>query len=306
MPLACCPSSCKSYIPALLVILGLFVWASPCLAEDMSKIDLWTQGTVLRGANIWQSKSYGVIEQVEGRHVGPAFTQADFDLLADLGANLVHISHTGLFDENGTPDLAAAENLDGLLDKIEAADMFAVIAFRTGPGRNEFTFVRDEAGDWFDESQLDERVISDPTLQAMWADMWRFTAERYQDNPIVVGYNLIVEPNANEILANGNEAYYSPETFYPEIRGTDADWNLWHRPLVAAIREVDPYTPILVGTESYAAAGWIAYLEAVRDERLVVDIHPYEPYEYVFQCMLGEMHWPGMTDLDWDGEDEMA
>jgi len=74
--------------------------------------------------------------------VGLPYIQEDFDRLAALGANYVNISHPGLFTETPpyTLDQDIQDNLDNLLNMIAEDDMFAVIAFRTGPGRSEFTF----------------------------------------------------------------------------------------------------------------------------------------------------------------------
>ena len=74
--------------------------------------------------------------------------------------------------------------------------MFAVITFRTGPGRSDFTFYRDGAGDWFDEELLIESVWQEQAAQDAWVEMWRYAAERYREHPIVAGYDLMCEPNA--------------------------------------------------------------------------------------------------------------
>jgi hypothetical protein len=168
---------------------------------------LWdmSSGPHLRGANIWQARVYPDLDGLEFKGpgpVGPPFTQEDFDRLAGLGANYVNISHPGLFSETPpyTPDQNIEVNLDGLLGMIEQADMFAVITFRTGPGRSEFTMMSDDTGTWFDESYLNDSVWEDQATQDAWGEMWRYTAERYRDNPIVVGYDLMVEPNAEEVF----------------------------------------------------------------------------------------------------------
>ena len=54
------------------------------------------------------------------------------------------------------------------LAMIEEAGMFAVISARTGPGRSDFTFYWDGAGDWFDESYLNDSVWQDQAAQAAW------------------------------------------------------------------------------------------------------------------------------------------
>ena len=111
----------------------------------------------LRGANIYQRRVYPELDGSEFMGtdpVGPPFVQADFDRLAALGANFVNISHPGLFTEDPpwVLDEDIQDNLDALLRMIAGADLFAVIAFRTGPGRSEFTFHIDDVGTWFDES----------------------------------------------------------------------------------------------------------------------------------------------------------
>ena len=120
---------------------------------------------------------------------GPPVTQQSFDQLAAMGANYVNISHPGVFAE--TPPFALEPeiqgNLDRLLNMALEADMFAVISFRTGPGRSEFTFFWDEVGDWFDESYLNDSIWQDRAAQDAWVAMGRDTAERYRDHPIVVG-----------------------------------------------------------------------------------------------------------------------
>ncbi|MGD2253740.1 MAG: cellulase family glycosylhydrolase [Anaerolineales bacterium] len=276
---------------------------SPPLAVSGDKLSLWTNGTQLRGANVHQRL---VRLQLDGPEfagpgpVGPPLTQDDFDRLAALGANYVNISHPGLFSEDPPYklDQAVERNLDSLLEMIAAADMFAVISLRTGPGRSEFTFMLDEVGTWFDHSYLNDAVWSDREAQDAWVSMWRYIAERYRDNPIVVGYDLMVEPNANEV---GPEEW-DPEVFYQEYAGTTYDWNQLHPRIAAAIREVDSQTPILVGGMSYSAVEWLPYLEVTQDPRTVYTAHQYAPHQYTHQEWGRRMlTYPGEFDTDWDG-----
>ena len=127
-------------------------------APEVGPVDawaLWTGATHLRGANIHQRRVYPEIDGTEffgPGPVGPPYTQESFDKLAELGANYVNISHPGLFTEEPpfVPDEDISQNLDSLLEMIARADMFAVISFRTGPGRSEYTFFWDEYNTWFD------------------------------------------------------------------------------------------------------------------------------------------------------------
>lgn len=271
------------------------------------KLALWTGGTELRGANIWQARNipevYGADTLGSGA-VGPPFTQQDFDDLAATGANLVNISHPGLYPDKPPYQLeqAVQDNLDSLLEMIAQADLFAVITFRTGPGRSEFTFVAGEDTEtdpdqgWFDPSYYNDSVWEDQEAQDAWADMWRDTAERYRDNPVVVGYDLMCEPNAEEVFFR---IWGEPEEFYPAHANTTYDWNRFYPNLVAAIREVDPDTPILVQPMGYGSVVWLPYLELTDDTRTVYTVHQYEPSIYTYQAAPGQYSYPGQ--MDWYG-----
>ena len=275
------------------------------------KWELWVGGTHLRGANIYQRRTYPELDGPEfmgDGPVGPPYTQDDLYRMAAMGANYVNVSHPGLFTEEPpfSLDPQVQANLDNLLDMIARADMFAVISFRTGPGRSEFTFFWDEVGDWFDEGYLNDSIWQDQSAQDAWVEMWRHTADRYRQHPIVVGYDLMVEPNANEVGSHALDdalEIWEPEAFYAEYEGTLYDWNQLYPRLTEAIRQVDGDTPILVGGMGYSSVEWLPYLQPSDDPRTVYVMHQYAPHQYTHQ------HWdeiectyPGTCDLYWDGK----
>jgi uncharacterized protein YkwD len=278
--------------------------AAPPAEPVADKWALWTEGTRLRGANIYQRRVYHELDDdsMGTGPVGPPYTQEDFNRLAALGANYVNISHPGLFSETPpyTLDQGIQDNLDSLLDMIAEADMFAVISFRTGPGRSEFTFFYEEAGTWFDDSYLNDSVWEDQAAQDAWVAMWRHTAERYRNNPIVVGYDLMVEPNANGVWLDT----WEPDEFYSTYADTLYDWNQLHPRIAAAIREEDADTPILTGGMSYSAVQWLPYLQPTTDTRTVYTVHQYESFQYTHQLPPLELTYPGVFDTDWDGVDD--
>ena len=263
---------------------------------------LWSDGTKLRGANIWQRI---VVPDLDGpeflgaNHVGPPYTQLDFDDLSKMGANYVNISGPGLFTE--TPpyqlDPQVQNNLDQLLEMIYEADMFAVITFRTGPGRSDFTFYRDGAGDWFDPVLLREWIWEDQEAQDAWVEMWQYTAARYADHPVVVGYDLMCEPHPG-----GIREIWEPDEFFVQYRGTIVDWNQLYPRISSAIREVDPDTPILIGGMGWSSIRWLPSLEPISDPRTVYIVHQYEPQnQYTHQEEFNPSHsYPDEFDLDWD------
>ncbi len=271
----------------------------------VDKWSLGTNGTQLRGANIYQRRVFDELDEgfLGPGPLGPPYTQADFDALAAAGANYVNFSVPGLFTVQPPyePDPDVIETIDQLLEMAANAGLYVVLSARSGPQRSEFSILRDGAGDWFGYEYLIEKVWEDTEAQVAWAEMWRYTAERYRDNPIVVGYDLMVEPNANDILD-----LWDPDEFYAQYGGKTYDWNTWYPPIVEAIREVDPDTPILVGGMGYSGLEWLSYLQVVDDPHIVYTFHQYEPFAYTHQDPEEGLTntYPGHFDADWDDEAE--
>ncbi len=256
------------------------------------KWHLWTDGTQLRGANVYQRRVFPALDEnfMGPGPLGPPYTQTDFDNLAASGANWVNLSVPGLFTVTPPyqPDPDIAAKVDALIQMAAKARLYVVLSARTGPGRSEFSLLRDGVGDWFGHEYLIENVWEDAQARTAWAEMWRYTAQRYRDNPVIIGYNLMVEPNADDLVRAA-----SPQDFFQHYQGTGYDWNAWYPDLIAAIREVDPYTPVLAEGLGYADLRWLPYLQPVNDDRVVYAFHQYRPFDYVFQKPGDRLVYPG-------------
>jgi hypothetical protein len=273
-----------------------------CL-EPASKIELWANGTCLRGAGIYQRRVYPEYDGdgLGPGPVGPPYTADDFAALRALGANVVDISHPGIFTEAAPFELdeAVLENLEAAVDRAAGAGLFAVISFRTGPGRNEFAFLDEEDPSWIGESLDDESLWQSEAAQDAWVAMWRATAALFRDHRAVVAYDVMVEPNSNELVGA-----YAPQEFYPEYGGTLYDWNRLAARLVAAIREVDAETPILVGALGWSDPSWLDHLAPIDDARTVYAVHQYQPNTYTSQAPDAGLAYPGRFDADGDGAED--
>ncbi len=287
--------------------------AMPAVAAPVTydKLALWTNGTQLRGANIYQRivypDGYDDPEAWGSGPLGPVFKLEDFDALSAAGANLVVLSHPGLYDDRPpyALDIGAQRNLDRFIGMAEKADLFVVIAFRTGPGRSEFTFFGVDKNDEFGMSHLNDTVWKNRAAQDKWVEMWRYAAARYRGSPTVVGYELMVEPNSNGVWLD----IYEPQDFYPAYENTTYDWNQLSPRISRAIREVDSDTPILIGGLSWSQVRWLPYLKPTGDRRTVYTVHQYEPQEqYTHQEANASgafpNRYPGRFDTDGDGASE--
>lgn len=283
------------------VALAAAALVGPAAAGAADELALWQNGAHLRGADLYQRRMYPDVDgdALGPGPLGPPLRQKDFDQLARMGANLVVLSHPGIFTEQPpyALDEGAAANLDRLVAMATRADLFVVIAFRTGPGRSEFTFFPGQADTWFPGSLVNETVWSDAAAQQGWVDMWRATAERYRDQPAVVGYELMVEPNGNQVLANE----YDPAAFVRDHAGQLVDWNQLHPRIAAAIREVDAETPLLLPYEGWSGLDWLPFLQPSGDPRTVAVIHHYDPFAYTHQDPPARLGYPGPVDVDEDG-----
>jgi hypothetical protein len=253
------------------------------------KFDLWPIGkALLRGANVFM----GRFPQGAASGFGDGdFSQADFDDLARAGANYLQISHAGLYTEQPpySVDAAARDNLDIVLRMAANAHLFAVIAFRSGPGRNENAITGRNL-------TVLETIWTDPAAQAGWVEMMRYTASRYKDNPTVIGYDPLVEPN--DYVRHGSP---DPATFYAQVGGTIEDFNGLSARVTRAVREVDATTPILLEPEGYGDVPFLPYLVVTGDARTVYTVHDYAPFEYTHQLTPGATY-PGQYDLAHNGQ----
>ena len=131
--------------------------------------------------------------------------------------------------------------------------------------------------------------------------MWRYTAERYRDNPVVVGYDLMCEPNSNEILDEWDQDEFQALLMAARSTTGTPGIRISLRPSARWIRE----TPILVGGNGYSALDWLPYLEPVEAERIVYTFHQYAPFMYTHQEPGEEYTYPGQFDTDYDGQDDV-
>ncbi|HHH10573.1 MAG TPA: hypothetical protein ENK23_00645, partial [Sorangium sp.] len=103
---------------------------------------------------------------------GPPLVQADLVALRQAGANMVVFSVPGTYHVLTTePWPAMQAHLTKLVDWAQQADLYTVIAFRTGPGRGE--------GDITDDGLKDRSVYTNAAQQQAWVQMWRSTAMQF-------------------------------------------------------------------------------------------------------------------------------
>jgi aryl-phospho-beta-D-glucosidase BglC (GH1 family) len=259
-------------VPVLIPIAVASPRASGATCAAPTEISLWNSGTVLRGANVYQGRNVFNADVPFGD--GP-FTQSDFDDLKAAGANYVHISHAGLFTEDPpyVLDQSAVDNLDKVLDLARNAGLYAGIAFRSGPGRNDLSIV--EA----DSASAKHTIWTSQAAQDAWVEQVKYAANRYKNDPIVVGLSVMVEPTAYSQHTN-RFGFIGPEEFYAQFGGTIEDVNGLYARATTAIRSVDQKTPILLEPEGHGNIDWLPHVRITGDPATVYTVHDYSPFKF--------------------------
>jgi len=153
----------------------------------------------------------------QGRIDAELVTQADLAAIADLGMVAVRLplNHTVVEDP------ARLVVVDRLLDAAEAEGLWVVLDLHAAPGgqANLFTADPDPVLLW-DDTDAQDQTVAD----------WRTLAARSADHPAVAGYDLLNEPQPPD------------DAVYLDLLGR----------IIAAVREEDPDTLIIVEGTSYA------------------------------------------------------
>lgn len=179
-----------------------------------------------------------------------------------------------------------------VLDQADAAGLRIVLTMLSLPGSRwaQHNDGIEERHIWTSREAQDEAIR-----------FWVALATALRGHPALVGYNLRNEPSPERVppaLADWYTGDY--EAWYTRVRGTPADLNLFYRCAVAAIRQVDPDTPIVLDSGFYATPWAFKVLEPIADDKVIYSFHMYEPYAYTNPRNKGTYPYPGPIPI---GED---
>lgn len=221
------------------------------------------------------------------RHGGNSFNRlppdlAYFTALKGYGASWVRLSYDkwrparrdfllGDADDYQHLEQADLQQLIEVLDRAHAARLKVVITPLSLPGMR-----------WSQNNQgrFDDRLWQDKRYWAQSARFWHDLALALKDHPGIAAYNLINEPAPEKeggLAEHADAAHMS--AWYAQAQGGPRDLPALYRQLLAAIREVDGKTPVMLDAGWYAAADAFSYWpQALGDERVLYSVHMYEPY----------------------------
>jgi cellulase (glycosyl hydrolase family 5) len=160
------------------------------------------------------------------------------------------------------------------------------------------------------DGKFDDRLWSDRRYWRQAAAFWRDLAAALADHPAIVAYNFVNEPVPEK---KGGLAEHSPaavmRAWYAQQRGGTRDLHALYEMLAAAVREVDPKTPLMLDGGFYAAADALEAIgRPLADPRALYAYHMYEPWLATSTPNLKARvpyRYPGVvpfggSDVDWD------
>ena len=232
-----------------------------------------------RIATMWQNDEQAM-QLFWGAFHNNWVTMQDFVDLSDMGFNAIRLPFNyRLVSPQATPGVYSEEGfamLDKVIDWCRAANLALLLDMHACPGGQshdayadpEYSYWNhDEASDtwyergvqvlWeFNEDYFRNTGRTPEFNQQRTADIWRTIAERYRDEPIILGYEL------------ANEPYY-----YASANITDMDLRNFFIQVTSAIRQVD--TNHIVFVEGNIFAEMIGGLLPKFDDNMAVAFHRY-------------------------------
>jgi endoglucanase len=180
-------------------------------------------------------------------------TQEDVRFLAQAGFNHVRVSFNWrLFVTESEPRQLAGvgyDYLDRLVAWCKAESLYVILDMHGAPGG--------QSGDNIDDSWGYPFLFEDVESQALTIALWAALAERYRDEPAVIGYDLLNEPIAT---------YFDREALNPKLEPL-------YKRIVEAIRAHDANHIIFLG-----GAQWntdFSVFGPPFDDNLVYTFHRY-------------------------------
>lgn len=252
-------------ILAIIAIFAVNSFANP-------KYDKWQDPSYFRGYNIL--------------YESPKNLQ-DFIDFKNYGGNLFHIQPDGFLACDAPYDLVHA-NIDGcdmLVNYCRQVGIHYVIGMRSGPG----------AYDTFDESQGttgESRVWNNgnTTEQNKYAEMLNMVAQRYGNDTLFVGLNLVIEPRPKYrvIPANTSASY---KFFLENVYNIHMDqvYSSW----VSSIRETEPDLPIIIESFGYSTPELFPGY-TINDPYIIYSAHNYQPVQFSKEAVPFNMSYPGV------------
>ena len=189
-------------------------------------------------------------------------TREDVQFIKNTGANTIRLPfHYKLFTDEDFMGLTANQDgfarVDSVVEWCREADLYLILDMHDAPGG--------QTGDNIDDSYGYPWLFESETSQQLYCDIWRKIAERYKNEPVILGYELFNEPIA---------------PYFPNMEELNGKLEDIYKKGVAAIREVDTNHIILLGGAQFTDSKF--------DDKIMYTCHRYggDPTKEAIQSII--------------------
>ena len=182
-------------------------------------------------------------------------TRADIDFIASTGANTIRLPfHYKLFTDEDYMGRSSDHNgyahIDSVVTWCRDNGLYLILDMHDAPGG--------QTGDNIDDSYAYPWLMESPRAQQLFCDIWEQIAERYENEPVILGYELINEPIAH---------YFDAETLNARLEPL-------HKRAVEAIRRHDNNHIILLGGPQWNS-NFSNFTDWGYDDKIMYTCHRY-------------------------------
>lgn len=182
-------------------------------------------------------------------------TRADIDFIASTGANTIRLPfHYKLFTDEDYMGRSSNHNgyahIDSVVTWCRDNGLYLILDMHDAPGG--------QTGDNIDDSYAYPWLMESPRAQQLFCDIWEQIAERYENEPVILGYELINEPIAH---------YFDAETLNAKLEPL-------HKRAVEAIRRHDNNHIILLGAPQWNS-NFSNFTDWGYDDKIMYTCHRY-------------------------------
>ena len=196
-------------------------------------------------------------------------TREDVQFIKNTGANTIRLPfHYKLFTDEDFMGLTANQDGFARVDSVVAVSYthltLPTIFMHDAPGG--------QTGDNIDDSYGYPWLFESETSQQLYCDIWRKIAERYKNEPVILGYELFNEPIA---------------PYFPNMEELNGKLEDIYKKGVAAIREVDTNHIILLGGAQWNG-NFKPFTDSKFDDKIMYTCHRYggDPTKEAIQSII--------------------
>jgi len=218
-----------------------------------------------------RTSSARLIDQAFCEMVGPDFTnqfwkqfkdnyitREDIRYIRKTGMNTIRIPfHYKLFTDEDYMGLSSNQDgfqrIDSLVAWCRESEIYLILDMHDAPGG--------QTGDNIDDSYGYPWLMTSEESQQKFVEIWKKTAEHYQNEPVILGYDLLNEPIAT---------YFVDE----DRAKLNAALEPVYKKAVAAIREVDKNHIVLLGGAQWNS-NFKVFKDPKFDDKLMYTCHRY-------------------------------